>query len=158
MEWLWILVFVLVVLGILGLALPVLPGVPILFGGLLLAAWIDAFAKVSGNTMIVIGVIALLAWLIDFVASLMTTKSVGASRQALIGTLIGGLIGILGGIPGIIIGTVGGAVIGELMAYRDPSRATKVGIAAGLGFVLALVVKLLFAMLMLGVFAYAYFV
>lgn len=157
MEWLWILVFVLVLLGILGLALPVLPGVPILFGGLLLAAWIDAFAKVSVNTMIVIGVIGLLAWLIDFVASLMATKSVGASRQALVGTLIGGLVGILGGIPGIIIGTVGGAVIGELMAYRDPSRATKVGVAAGLGFVLALIVKLVFAMLMIGVFTYAYF-
>jgi uncharacterized protein len=157
LEWLWLLVFALVVLGVLGLALPVLPGVPVLFAGLLLAAWIDDFAKVSGNTMILIGVIALLAWLIDFVASLMTTKSVGASRQALVGTLIGGLVGIVGGIPGIIMGTIGGAVIGELMAYRDPSRATKVGIAAGLGFVLALVVKLLFAMLMLGVFTYAYF-
>lgn len=158
MEWLWILVFVLVVLGILGLVLPMLPGIHLLLGGLLLAAWIDAFTKVSVNTVIVIGVIALLAWLIDIVASLITTKSVGASRQALIGTLIGGLIGILGGIPGIIIGTVGGAVIGEMMAYRDPSRATKVGIAAGLGFALALVVKLIFAMLMLGIFAYAYFV
>jgi uncharacterized protein len=157
LEWLWLLVFALVVLGVLGLALPVLPGVPVLFAGLLLAAWIDDFAKVSGNTMILIGVMALLAWLIDFVASLMTTKSVGASRQALVGTLIGGLVGIVGGIPGIIMGTIGGAVIGELMAYRDPSRATKVGIAAGLGFVLALVVKLLFAMLMLGVFTYAYF-
>lgn len=158
MEWLWIFVFVLVVLGILGLALPVLPGVPLLFGGLLLAAWIDEFTKVSGTTIAVIGVIALLAWLIDIVASVITTKSVGASRQALIGTLIGAGVGILGGVPGIILGTVAGAVIGEIMAYRNLSRATRVGIAAGLGFVLALVVKLLFALLMIGIFAYAYFV
>ncbi|CAG0982408.1 hypothetical protein MTYP_01834 [Methylophilaceae bacterium] len=158
MEWLWIVAFILVVLGLLGLALPVLPGVPLLFGGLLMAAWIDDFARVGTMAMIVIGILALLAWIIDIVASLITTKSAGASRQALAGTVIGALVGILGGLPGIILGTVAGAAIGEILANRDPRRATKIGVAAGLGFVLALAFKLLFAALMLGIFAYAYFV
>lgn len=157
MEWLWLMVLLLVVLGILGLALPVLPGAPLLFGGLLLGAWIDGFARVSVTATVVIGVLALLAWLIDIVASLLTTRSVGASQLALIGTVVGALVGMLAGVPGLIIGTVAGATIGELIANRDAARATRVGVAAGLGFALALAVKLLFALLMLGIFAYAYF-
>lgn len=157
MEWLWLIVLLLVLAGFAGIVLPMLPGVPLLFGGLLLAAWIDDFARVGTYALVLIGVLALLAWLVDLVSSLITTKSAGASRQALIGTVVGGLLGIVGGLPGIIIGTVAGAIIGEIMASRDVRRAGQVGFAAGMGFVLALVAKLLLALMMLGIFAYAYF-
>lgn len=157
MEWLWIVVALLVLVGLAGILLPMLPGVPLLFGGLLLGAWIDGFTRVGTIAVVAIGVIAVLAWLVDLVSSLITTKSAGASRQAMIGTVIGGLVGIIAGLPGIILGTVLGAIIGEIMASRNAQRAGKVGIAAGMGFVLALVVKLILAMAMLGIFAYAYF-
>ncbi|HEX5538182.1 MAG TPA: DUF456 domain-containing protein [Methylophilaceae bacterium] len=157
MEWLWIVVALLVLVGLAGILLPMLPGIPLLFGGLLLGAWIDHFTRVGGYALTAMGVIAVLAWLVDLVASLVTTKSAGASRQALIGTVIGGLIGVVGGLVGIILGTVIGAVLGEIMASRDARRATQVGIAAGMGFVLAMVAKLVLALLMLGIFAYAYF-
>lgn len=157
MEWLWLVAVLLVVLGLAGLVLPALPGVPLFFGGLLLGAWIDGFTRVSVTTVVILGVIALLAWLVDFVASLITTKSAGASRQAMIGTIVGGLLGILGGIVGIILGTVLGAIAGEIYARRDAAQAGRVGLAAGMGFVLALVLKLLIALLMLAIFAYAYF-
>lgn len=158
MEWLWLIVFLLVLAGLAGIVLPALPGVPLLYGGLLLAAWIDDFARVSVTAIVLIGIIAILAWLVDLVASLITTKSAGASRQALIGTVVGGLIGIVGGLLGIILGTVLGAVIGEIIASRDALLAGRVGFAAGMGFVLALVAKLVLALLMLGIFAYTYFI
>ena len=151
MEWLWLIVALLVFVGLAGIVLPALPGVPLLYGGLLLGAWIDHFTHVSVTTIVVIGVLALLAWLIDFFASDFTTRSVGASRQAMIGTVLGGLIGI-------ILGTVIGAVVGEIMASRDAVHAGRVGVAAGMGFVLALVAKLVLALAMLAIFAYAYFV
>ena len=158
MEWLWLIVALLVFVGLAGIVLPALPGVPLLYGGLLLGAWIDHFTQVSVTTIVVIGVLALLAWLIDFFASVFTTRSVGASRQAMIGTLLGGLIGIIGGLIGIILGTVIGAVVGEIMASRDAVHAGRVGMAAGMGFVLALVAKLVLALAMLAIFTYAYFV
>ena len=158
MEWLWLIVALLVFVGLAGIVLPALPGVPLLYGGLLLGAWIDHFTHVSVTTIVVIGVLALLAWLIDFFASVFTTRSVGASRQAMIGTVLGGLIGIIGGLIGIILGTVIGAVVGEIMASRDAVHAGRVGMAAGMGFVLALVAKLVLALAMLAIFAYAYFV
>ena len=152
-----IVAILLVVIGISGIVLPLLPGVPLVFAGLLLAASIDGFAKVSILTMVIIGVIALLAWVVDFVSSMVTAKKAGASKQAMWGAGIGALLGILGGIPGLIIGPAIGAIIGELIAHKDTSRATTVGIAAGLGFVLALVVKIVLTLTMLAIFAYAYF-
>jgi hypothetical protein len=157
MDWQLVLAMVLVVLGIAGSLLPVLPGVPLVFAGLLMIAWQDGFSKVSVLTMVIIGVIALIAWAIDFAASFITAKKVGASKQALWGTAIGGMVGLFFGLLGIVFGPAIGALIGEFLAHQNSGRAATVGIAAGLGFVLAMVAKLALTMLMLLIFAYAYY-
>lgn len=157
MDWYWVIAGLLVIVGFVGLFLPILPGIVFIFAGLLLAAWVDGFALVSETTMVIIGVIALMAWAVDFFASYFTAKKAKASKLALIGTLVGALLGILGGVIGLIIGPIIGAAVGEYIARRNSSDATRVGIAAGLGFVLALVVKLVLAIIILSIFAYTYF-
>lgn len=157
MDWYWIIVALLVVSGFIGLLLPILPGIAFIFSGLLLGAWIDDFALVSQTTMIVIGVIALFAWVIDFFASYLTAKKAKASKLALYGTLIGAIVGIFGGVIGLIFGPMIGAVIGEFIARRNTKDATSVGIAAGMGFVVALAVKLVLAIMIVAIFSYAYF-
>jgi len=157
MDWYWIVAVLLVLIGFIGLFLPVLPGIVFVFAGLLLAAWIDGFALVSETTMVIIGVFALMAWAIDFFASYFTAKKAKASKLALIGTLIGALLGILGGVVGLIVGPIIGAAVGEFISRRNSSDATRVGLAAGLGFVLALVMKLVIAIISLCIFAYAYY-
>lgn len=157
MDWQIIVAILLAVIGIAGTILPMLPGVPLVFAGLLLAAWHGGFEQVSILTMVIIGVIALLAWVIDFAASMMTAKKFGASKYAMWGAGIGAVVGIAGGIVGLIIGPAIGAIIGELIAHQDKTKATTVGIAAGLGFVLALAVKILLVLTMLAIFAYAYY-
>ena len=82
MDWQILVAILLVVIGIAGTILPMLPGVPLVYAGLLLAAWDDSFDKVSILTMVIIGIVALLAWVVDFVASIMTAKKVGASKYA----------------------------------------------------------------------------
>jgi hypothetical protein len=157
MAWYWIVVALLVVSGFVGLLLPILPGIAFIFSGLLLAAWIDDFTLVSQTTMVVIGAIALLAWAIDFFASYLTAKKAKASKLALYGTLIGAIVGIFGGVIGLMIGPMIGAVIGELIARRNAQDATRVGIAAGLGYVVALGIKLALAIIIVAIFSYAYF-
>ena len=157
MDWQNILALVLMAIGIIGCVLPMLPGVPLVFAGMLLAAWHGAFAQVSMLTMVIIGVVAVLAWAVDFFASIATAKKVGASKNALIGAGIGAVVGILGGLPGLILGPAIGAVIGELTTHTNKTKATVVGVAAGLGFVLAMVIKLLLILVMLAIFGYAYF-
>src|SRR4051812_41702135 len=92
---------VLVIAGLAGTILPVLPGVLLVFGGLFLAAWADGFARVGYFTLTVIGALGLLAFAADFFASVLGAKRVGASPQALFGAGIGGFAGIFLGIPGI---------------------------------------------------------
>ncbi len=157
MDWYWIVAVLLVLIGFVGLFLPILPGIVFIFAGLLLAAWIDGFALVSETTMVVIGIFALMAWAIDFFASYFTAKKAKASKLALIGTLIGALLGILGGVVGLIVGPIIGAAVGEFISRRNSGDATRVGLAAGLGFVLALVTKLVIAIISLCIFAYAYY-
>lgn len=157
MEWLWIVAVLLVLIGVAGTLLPMLPGVPLVFAGLLLAAWLDGFVKVSVLSICIIGVIALVALIVDFVASFMMVKKAGASKHALWGAAIGATVGIFIGVLGLIVGTALGAAIGELVAHKDSGRVTTVGIAAGLGFVIALITKIVLTMMMLGVFAYAYY-
>lgn len=157
MDWYWIVAGLLIVIGFAGLVLPILPGIVFIFGGLLLAAWIDSFELVSTTTMMIIGVISLFAAGVDFIASYFTVKQAKASRLALVGTVIGALLGILGGVVGLIIGPIIGAATGEYIARRNSGDATRVGIAAGLGFVLAVVVKMVLAITVIAIFAYAYY-
>jgi len=157
MDWYWLIVGLLVVLGFVGLFLPILPGIAFIFSGLLLAAWIDDFTRVSVTTMVIIGIISLIAWAVDFFASYVTAKKAKASKLALFGTLIGAVLGILGGVIGLIVGPIIGAVVGELISQRNAGGAARVGVAAGLGFILALAVKLLLGIVVISIFAYAYF-
>ncbi len=157
MEWQTILALLLVAIGIIGSVLPMLPGVPLVFAGMLLAAWHGDFARVGILSMVIIGAIGLLAWAVDFFASIVTAKKVGASKNALIGAGLGAVLGIFAGLPGLILGPAIGAVIGELTAHSNKTKATVVGVAAGLGFVLAMVIKLLLILVMLAIFGYAYY-
>ena len=162
MDWQIIVAVMLVVVGIAGTVLPMLPGVPLVFAGLLLAAWHGGFDHVSILTMVVIGAIAAMAWAVDFFASVVTAKKAGASKYALWGAAIGAIVGMAGGIVGLIVGPAIGAIIGELITHKNTSKeatakATNVGIAAGLGFVLALAIKIVLVLTMLAVFAYAYY-
>ena len=147
---------ILVALGVLGTVLPVLPGILLVFGGLFLAAWAQDFARVGWIGMSVIGVLALLGFGADFVASLLGAKRVGASPKALIGAAIGGFIGIFFGLPGILLGPFIGAVLGELWARGGLAQATKVGLGTTIGLLFAAIAKLVLAFLMIGTFAAFY--
>lgn len=158
MEWLWLIAIALMLIGIAGVVLPVLPGTPLLFAGMLLGAWLDDFAKVGAIAMVVLALLAVLAWAIDFAAGMLGTKLVGASTESMIGAGVGGVVGLFGGIPGLILGPVIGAAAGELYARRTATQAAKAGVAAGFGFVIATAAKLGITVAMVAVFVFAYFV
>jgi uncharacterized protein YqgC (DUF456 family) len=143
---------ILVVLGLVGTVLPVLPGILLVFGGLFLAAWADGFQHVGAVGLSIIGVLALLAFAADLVASLLGAKRVGASPLALAGAAVGGVVGILLGIPGLLLGPFIGAVAGEYLARGRLVQAGKVGIGTWMGLIVAAVAKVVIAITMIGVF------
>ena len=146
----------LVVVGLAGTVLPVLPGVLLVFGGLFLAAWAEDFTRVGVVGLTIIGILAGLAFVADFVASLLGAKRVGASPRALVGASIGGGVGIFFGIPGILLGPFLGAVLGELWARGGLKRAGKVGVGTWIGLLVAAVAKVVIAFAMIGVFFVSY--
>ena len=154
---LWYLVAaILVIVGLIGTVLPALPGVPLVFCGLLLAAWTDGFAHVGVFTLFVLGALTVLALAIDFVAGMLGAKKVGASRYAVIGAALGTLLGLFFGLPGLLLGPFVGALLGELVAGGTLRKATGVGVGAWLGFLVGAVAKLGVCFAMLGIFAFAF--
>ena len=142
----------LVVAGLVGTVLPVVPGVLLVFGGLFLAAWAEGFARVGVAGITAIGILAALAFVADFVASLLGARRVGASPRALLGASLGGIIGVFFGIPGLLLGPFLGAALGELWARGGLAQAGKVGIGTWLGLVAAAIAKVVIAFAMIGTF------
>lgn len=154
---LWVIAAILVVAGLLGLVLPALPGAPLLFAGLLLAAWAEGFAYVGTGTLVVLALLALLTYAVDFAASAFGAKRFGASKRAVAGALLGALVGLFFGLPGVLLGPFVGAVIGELTAQRSLRDAGRAGVGATVGLALGAAAKLALAFSMLGIFGLARF-
>ena len=119
---LYVLALVLVIAGLAGTVVPVLPGVLLVFGGLFLAAFADNFVRV------------------------------GASPKALLGATLGGAVGFLFGIPGLILGPFLGAALGEYAARGTLRQAGKVGLGTWVGLLVAAVAKVAIAFAMVGTF------
>lgn len=152
---LWIVALALLAVGVLGLLLPALPGPPVLFAGLLLAAWIDDFAYVGWLTLGLLAILALAISVVDFAASSLGASRFGATPRGVWGALLGAIAGLALGPAGIILGPFAGAVLGELSARRTLSDATRAGAGATLGLILGAAVKLGLAFTMIGIFALA---
>ena len=155
---LWVLVLLLVLAGIAGAVLPALPGAPLVFGGLLLGAWIDGFAKVGWFPLVVIGLLAALTFVVDLGATALGAKRVGASPLALVGAAVGTVAGLFFGFVGVVVGPFVGAALGEYLARRDVRQAGRVGLGTWLGIVLGSAVKFGLLLAMVGVFAVAWLV
>ncbi len=146
----------LIIVGIAGAIVPALPGVPLVFAGMLLAAWADHFQHLGVFTLSLLGVLSLLALAIDFVAGLLGARRVGASARALWGATLGTFVGLFFGIPGLLLGPFVGAVIGELSAGSRMHKATSVGVGTWLGLLFGTLAKLALCFTMLGVFLLAF--
>ena len=155
---LWLLALLLVLAGLAGAVLPALPGAPLVFGGLLLAAWIDGFAKVGWFPLVVIGLLAALTFVVDLGATALGAKRVGASPLALAGAAVGTVAGLFFGLVGVLVGSFAGAALGEYAARRDLRQAGKVGLGTWLGIVLGSAAKIALLLAMIGVFAVAWLV
>ena len=148
----FVLAAVLVLVGLAGTVLPAIPGALFVFAGLFLAAWADGFAHVGAVGLTIIGVLGALAFVADFVASLLGARRVGASPLALAGAALGGLVGLFLGLPGLILGPFVGAVGGEFLARGRWAQAGKVGLGTWLGLVAAAILKLILAFMMISTF------
>jgi uncharacterized protein len=157
-NWWWVLAIALIVVGVIGTFLPVLPGVVLVFGGMVLGAWIDGFQRIGWITLVILGVLMVLVFVVDVVSGLLGAKRVGASKLAIIGAAIGTVVGMFFGLVGILIAPFIGAVVGEVIERGQLAPAARVGFATWLGMVAGALAKFAIVLVMVGVFAASYFI
>ena len=148
----WLCAVLLIAGGLAGMVLPALPGPVLLFGGLWLAAWAEDFAFVGMKTLLAIGLLAVIAYIADFVAGALGAQRYGASARAIWGATLGALVGMFFGLPGLLLGPCAGAVLGELSLRRSLGAAGRAGWGATLGLALGMAAKLGLGIAMLGLF------
>ena len=149
---LWFIAALLMMVGFAGLILPAVPGIPLVFAGLVLLAWAENFVYVGWGTLTLLGVLALLGYAVDWLAAALGAKRFGASPRAVAGAALGALAGLFFGLPGILLGPFVGAVVGELSRQASAGAATRAGLGATLGLLFGALMKIGLAFTMLAVF------
>ena len=152
---LYVLAALLILGGLAGSVLPMLPGIPMVFGGIWLAAAVDGYRHLGLWWLLIIGAIGTIGVIVDLVAGTLGAKRVGASPRALWGATIGTLVGIFFGVPGLLLGPFIGAILGELASGTSVLRSAHVGVGTWRGLLFGTLLKLVLSLLMIGLFGMA---
>jgi len=136
-----ILGILLMVLGIIGCLVPVLPGPPFSFLGLILLHF-TRFGHFTNNELIAFGVIAVVITVLDYVVPVWGTKKFGGSKYGTRGATVGLVVGLFLGPLGMVLGPLIGAFIGEMIFKDDINYALKAGFGSLIGFLTGIGLKL----------------
>jgi len=146
------------VVGLIGVFAPILPGIPLAWLGLFVCAIGTGFERISIPTVIVFFVLMVLVTAIDFLAPMLGAKKFQASKYGILGAFLGLIVGIIAfGFWGIILGPFIGAFSAELMARRQLKGAFKSATGTFVGFIAGTLIKVIFILIMSGFFIASWF-
>ena len=142
----------LMIIGLLGVVLPILPGIPLSWLGLFIYAIGTGFERISLTTTIVFFILMLISLAIDFFAPMLGARKYKASRMGIIGAFVGITVGIFFGIWGIILGPFVGALLGELISGKGAKQAFGSALGTFIGMILGSLLKIVIILVMAGFF------
>ena len=144
MEWLWIVLGgILIIIGLLGCIVPVIPGPPISYVGLILLQLTDK-PPFEAQTLVIWLLITIAVTLLDYVVPVWGTRKYGGTKKGVWGSVIGLLVGLFFFPPlGIIIGPFIGAVLGEMIAGKQSNDALRAGFGSFVGLLAGTLLKLI---------------
>ena len=146
----------LIAVGLVGAIVPMLPGIPLIFGGIWLIAAVDHYQHLGIGWLIGIGAVGAVGLLMDLIAGALGAKRVGASPRAVWGTLLGTVVGLFFGLPGLLLGPFIGALLGELAAGNSVLRSAHVGASTWMGLIFGTIIKLVVSVMMVAMFGAAW--
>jgi uncharacterized protein YqgC (DUF456 family) len=150
-----VLTSLLMLVGVIGTVLPIIPGTILIFAGALLYALVEGFQAVGWPTIVVLGVLAAVATTADLWASSIGAKLGGASGWSVLIGLVAGLVGlVVFSLPGAIIGAVLGVLLTEIVRVGDWRLALKAGSGWVVGWALSTVVQLGVGLIMVAIFVW----
>ncbi|MGR3304449.1 MAG: DUF456 domain-containing protein [Candidatus Scalindua sp.] len=156
------IVFIIVLLimlgGLSGVVLPIIPSTPLIWLGVFIYAVCDGFESISRLLLLIFAVLTIFSVVLDYFGGVIGAKKFGATKWGIIGSIFGGIGGFfMGGIVGIIIGPFLGAVLLELVFGKDLTGAFKSGVGTLVGFIGGAVAKLAIGVIMIGIFIWKVF-
>ena len=152
-----IMAFLVMLAGVAGSFLPIIPGPLTSWAGLLLLSF-SSSVGLSSSSLIFTFVIALAIYILDYIIPAMGTRRYGGSKYGMVGTTMGLIAGILSPIPfGILIGPFVGALIGELLYQNDSRHAVRAAYGSLIGFLASTFIKFSVTLIYLGLFLWAVF-
>jgi uncharacterized protein YqgC (DUF456 family) len=146
------LVAILLIAGLLGSILPLLPGTPLILAGTFLYAVVTDFDPIGIGRLLTLAGIAALAYSLDYLAGAVGVKRLGGSRWAMLGAVVGAVVGVFFGPLGIILGPILGAVALELFVSRKLGTSVRSGLGTVLGMLFGMAIKFSLAVVMVGLF------
>lgn len=150
---LFVFTLVIMLIGLAGTIVPMIPGLPIMWAGALIYAILTGFEEIGWTFVVIFGVLTAVVQLLDYVANLYGAKKMGASGWGIFGAFVGMLVGLLAaGVIGLLVGSFAGAVLGEVLVGKKGSQALKAGVGTFLGFLGGTLIKFVVGCAMLGVF------
>ena len=153
-----VLCFILMLVGLAGVILPFLPGVPLAWAGLFIYALVTGFDKISVPTVVIFFILMLLTLALDFLAPMLGAGKYRAGKWGIAGVFIGFIVGIFVFGPwGLILGPFLGALVGELIGKRNAGQAIKAAFGAVIGFLAGNLLKIVLIFVMLGFFVSSLF-
>lgn len=137
--------------GLLGIFIPALPDTILIFAGGLIYAIVTKFESVSYITIIILGTLSALSYLLDFISSVWGAKKFGASKTGVYGSVIGGIVGFFAfSILGLLVGAVLGTIIAEIyFARKKYEDALKAGLGVLAGVIFSAILKTIIAIAMI---------
>ena len=134
--------FLLLVAGIAGCVLPMLPGVPLAYAGMLLLHLTDKI-HFTTHQLIIWLIVVIVLQVVDYITPLLGSKYSGGTSFGNRGCMAGTLLGLFFMPWGVIVGPFIGAVVGEMLGGQDLSHAIRAGIGTLLGFLVGTLLKVI---------------
>lgn len=145
-----ILAIIFILIGLAGTAIPMLPGIPIIFITIAVYGWYEGFQVIDTKFVVIMAALTILSMLVDYLSTALGASYFGSSKKGVWGAIIGTFVGLIFMPPiGIFLGPWLGASIGEYISCQDFRKAIKCGIGTVVGLFSGIVFNLILALIML---------
>lgn len=148
----YVLTTLLMLTGLAGTLLPVVPGAALILLGAVVYAAATGFDPVGPGRLLILAALAGSAYVLDYAAGALGARRFGGSGWAVGGALVGALVGIFFGLPGLVFGPPLGAVAAEWLHTRQTGTSLRTGLGTAIGLLVGVGVKLGIAALMIVLF------
>ncbi|MFH1207581.1 MAG: DUF456 domain-containing protein [Patescibacteria group bacterium] len=152
---LFVIALAVMLVGLAGVILPVLPGAPLIFAAVIGYGALTGFESLSKEIIITLAILTGVSLLLDWLPGIVGVKKFGGSVWGVTGSMVGMLAGLfVGGVIGMVVLSFVGAVVGEILAGRKNEQAFRAGAGSFIGFFFGVVAKFTIGSVMIGIFAW----